>query len=151
MPSAVYDPFTGPELDPAKWAPLSIPLPDGSTWTTVEPQARRIVGGGTLRLRIEPFTRCHDEVQIFDNPKELWLSSTAFPLPPRGRLRFSVEMAVETFGGDPHDYRDGFAAFNVLDMATGMVFDHAATSRHLYSIYERLLVPGVDRPWTYIV
>lgn len=40
---------------------------------------------------------------------------------------------------------------NVLDMASGWVFDLCLTSDTIRAIYERLPMPGVKRPFTYVV
>jgi hypothetical protein len=40
---------------------------------------------------------------------------------------------------------------NVLDMSSGWVFDACATGDTVFSIYERLPVPGVEHPFTHVV
>jgi hypothetical protein len=60
-------------------------------------------------------------------------------------------MAAKGINAATRDYRDGFASMNVLDMASGWVFDLCVTSDTILAIYERLPVPGVQRPFTYVV
>jgi len=145
-----YDDFSGNELDPEKWTFLQYPLPDGSTHICAEPNAEGGVGGGAYRVRIECFENNHG-VQIIDNPKHLAFSTQAFELPEHGESRFSITMSALGINTAPHDYRDGFAAFNVLDLANGWVFDVAASSDTIFAIHERLPFPGVDKPFTHCV
>ena len=140
-----YDDLSGPLLREDRWQHLQVPAGDVHTWTYAEPDAKTDVGDGTVAIRVDEFTRSHPEVQILDNPKHLLVSTEEFDL-TTGPRTFSVEMAAENIAVSGEDYRDGFAAFNVLDMATADVFDLIATSRHAYSIHERLYVPGVVDP-----
>lgn len=145
-----YDDFSGPELDPERWMFLQYPLPDGSTHVCSEPSATTSVGGGALKVRIEQFENTHG-VQIIDNPKHLLFSTRAFEIPATGQCRFSVTMAGQGINTTPHDYRDGFAAFNVLDLAGGWVFDLAVSMDTVFAIHERLPLPGVEQPFTHCV
>lgn len=148
---ASYDDFAGPELDNGRWTYLEYPVPGGTPIRCAESGASEQVRNGSLDVRVERFENRHDAVQMMDNPKHLLLSVKQFALPDAGIARFSVEMAATNIGGNPDDFRDGIAAFNVIDMESGMVFDLAASSNHIWSIYERLPVPGVDKPFTYMV
>jgi hypothetical protein len=151
-PVRVYDDFSGPELDMSRWFFLEYPPgPDGTSWRCEEPGARTDVGNGTLDIHIERFERAHDQVAIMDNPKHLLLSTEGFPVPADGVATFSMDMAVTSLNATPRDYRDAFASMNVLDMTSGWVFDACATSDTVFSIYERLPMPGVERPFTYVV
>lgn len=146
-----YDDFSGAELDPARWMYLEYPMPDGPSWRCAEPNARETMGGGTFTIDVPRFELAHDQVQIIDNPKHLVLSTEVFPVPDTGVVSFAVDMAATSVNGDEHDYRDGFAAFNVLDIDTGWVFDVAASSNHVYAIYEMLPVPEAQAvPFTYV-
>jgi hypothetical protein len=147
---AVYDDFTGPELDTAKWTFLTYPFPDGSAHVCAEPNAQVAVGNGAYSVRIERFENQHG-VQIIDNPKHLMYSTTMFPLPDHGVADFSVKMAAQGIGTVPFDYRDGFAAFNILDLANGWVFDLAASSEHIVAIHELLPLPGVNNAFTHCI
>ncbi|WP_329013096.1 DUF6081 family protein [Streptomyces sp. NBC_00690] len=139
-----YDDFQQPELDPQRWAIQTNPLAEGGFWTLEEPTAKTTIDGGTLQLRVEKYERFHDTLQICDNPKHLVASTSAFQVAAQGETVFSVEMAVENIGGNPDDFRDAFASFNLIDYETAMIFDHAATSRRTYAIHERLRLPGFD-------
>ncbi|GEL20632.1 DUF6081 family protein [Pseudonocardia asaccharolytica] len=151
-PTTVYDEFTGPELDMSRWCYLQYPPgPDGTAWTCAEPGARTQVDDGTLSIHVERFERAHDQVQIMDNPKHLLLSTESFTVPTGGAATFAMEMAATGINAAPRDYRDGFASMNVLDMASGWVFDACATGDTVFSIYERLPMPGVGRPFTYVI
>lgn len=142
------DPRHGPTttLDPTGWEPLAIPLGEGDVWICEEPSARTRVTGDAVEIDAECFERAHDHVQILDNPKHLLVSNESFPVPADRPVTFRAEMAAESVGGNPHDFRDGFAAFNVLDMASGLVLDHAVTSARTWAIAERLLIPGMVPP-----
>ncbi|MFF0447511.1 DUF6081 family protein [Streptomyces sp. NPDC004609] len=147
-----YDDFAGPGLDTAKWTHLEYPMQVGPPWRCADPGAVTAVGDGTLAVDIERFRLAHDTVQIMDNPKYLLLSTEEFALPDAGRAVFTVDMRATSRGGDRHDYRDGVAAFNVLDMETGSVFDVAANSEHVWAIHEMLPVPGApEEPFTRMV
>ncbi|WP_280239576.1 DUF6081 family protein [Nocardia abscessus] len=137
-----YDDLNGPDLNEDRWRFLEVPLGEGRSWCYADPAACTEVGEGTVSVRIDAFTRSHADVQILDNPKHLLVSTEAFDL-TGGARTFAVEMAAENIGATGEDYRDGFAAFNVLDMSSAQVFDLIATGKHAYAIHERLLVPGV--------
>ncbi|MBD0863048.1 hypothetical protein IA539_17835 [Gordonia sp. zg691] len=145
-----YDDFAGTELDTDKWMFLEYPLPDGSSHVCAEPNAQVSVGDGAYAVRIERFDN-HHGVQIIDNPKHLLFTTKAFELPAVGQSRFSVRMSAEGLNTTAYDYRDGFAAFNVLDLVDGWVFDLAASSDRIFAIHERLPFPGVVAPFTHCV
>lgn len=149
---ASYDDLSGPTLRDDRWQFLEVPLGDSQSWRYSDPAATTEVGDGTVSVRIGEFTRSHSDVQILDNPKHLLISVADFDL-TAGPRTFSVEMAAENIGSTGADYRDGFAAFNVLDMTTARVYDLIATSRQAYAIHERLFVPGVvpkDQAFTHV-
>jgi hypothetical protein len=148
---ASYDDFAGPELDAERWAYLEYPMPDGVPLRCAEAGAATKVSSGEVEVRVDRFENSHGTVQIIDNPKHFLLSTRTFPVPDAGAARFSVEMAATNIDGNPDDFRDGVASFNVLDLASGMVFDLVASSNHIWSIYERLALPGVDKPFTYMI
>lgn len=136
-----------------RWEVLEIPLADG-VWRHEEPALRTSIADGVVELRVERFERSHDTVQIYDNPKHLIVSPTKYDVPRRGESVFSVHMAVENIAGNPLDYRDGFAAFNVFDLANADIFDHIATGKRALVVHERLLVPDAVDPadaFTWIV
>lgn len=148
-----YDDLSSQNLSDDRWVFLEVPLPGAEAWRYAEPDAVTDVGDGVVSITIDKFTRSHSDVQILDNPKHLLVSAESFDL-GSGRRTFSVDMSAENLGVTGDDYRDGFAAFNVLDMATGRVFDLAATSTQPLAIHERLFVPGVipkEEAFTHIV
>ncbi|MEU7767262.1 DUF6081 family protein [Nocardia sp. NPDC049190] len=137
-----YDDLNGPRLREDRWRFLEVPLGGDQTWRYADPAAQTDIDDGTVSVRIDAFTRSNSDVQILDNPKHLLVSVEEFDL-TGGPRTFAVEMAAENIGATGEDYRDGFAAFNVLDMNSAQVFDLIATSKHAYAIHERLFVPGV--------
>lgn len=144
MTGPAYDTFEhGPGLDPNRWTPAAFPVGD-SVMVCEEPNAKTSVGDGTLEMRVERFERSHDS--SIDNAKHLILSTTAFPIAPQGDVTFSVEMAAENIGDDEYAFRHAFASFNVVDLTTGRVFDHLATSRETRAVYENMFIPGVVEP-----
>jgi hypothetical protein len=152
IPPRVYDDFTGPELDPTRWAYLEFPPgPDGTSWRCEEPSARTTTGDGLLTIHVERFERAHDQVQIMDNPKHLLLSTEPFAVPASSCLTVSAELGAAGIRTAPRDYRDGVASLNVLDLASGWVFDLCASGDAMFAIHERLPVPGVARPFTHVV
>lgn len=147
----IYDDFAGPDLDMSKWMYLEYPIPEGPSWRCTEPNARIEVEDGTFSVHVDQFEQSHDAVQIIDNPKFLVLSTESFRLPESGVATFSVLMAVTGINGERHDYRDGVAAFNVLDLETGFVFDVAANSDHIWAIHEMLPLPtAAADPFTHM-
>lgn len=136
----IYDDFAGTQFDESKWMIARAPLGDGSFWEWRDANAAVAVGGDRCTINIHRFSSFNDAVQIFDNPKHLYLATRSWDT-GGGTLRFSARLAGEVTG-DPDDYRDGFAAFNVLDLETAMVFDIIANGRHVWAIYERLFIPG---------
>jgi hypothetical protein len=149
-----YDRLVSGTIDPAKWRILSLPMGDGQVWDHEEPRARLVPRDGGLALTVDPFTRKHDHVGIFDNPKHLYASTQTFPLSSEGATVFEAEMAAETYKSNAEDFADGFVAFNVIDFSTGMIFDFISTGRKIGAVYERLLVPGLTdekTAFTYIV
>lgn len=140
----LYDDFSGPELDQERWNTGTVPLGDGEFWYYRDENAGVECGGGHCKISIPRFSLSHDEVQILDNPKHLYLATEGWNT-SYGVSIFRTRLAGHVTG-DPNDYRDGFASFNVLDFATGMVFDIVTNGRHVWAIYERLLIPGVTTP-----
>ncbi|MGE0337976.1 MAG: DUF6081 family protein [Gammaproteobacteria bacterium] len=146
----LYDSFTGPTLDQARWRFLEYPL-DDRTWVCREEDAETRVADGALSIRVARFRNAHPWHQNVDNCKHLLLATDTVPVGTTGRTMFCAEIRAENLDGTPYDYRDGFVSFNVLDFATGMVFDVCATSDRVIAIYERLPLPHVTDPFTYIV
>ena len=133
-------------LGESDWSVLEIPLGPDASWRYEEPSAKVSRSNGELEISVDCFERSHDEVQILDNPKHLIVSAESFPVPADGTATFTYEMAAEKFRGDPVDYRTGAAAFHVMDLADGWIFDQLATQTRTWSLHERLLLPGVVEP-----
>ena len=91
---------------------------------------------------------------MFDDPKQLYGSTTTLPVSRDRVTVFEVEMGAETYHGNADDLRDGFAGFNVMDFSTGMIFDFISTGQKIGAIYERLLIPGLTdekTAFTYLI
>ncbi len=127
---------------------------NGENWTYAEPKARLEARNGGVALTIDPFTRKHDSVHMFDDPKQLYASTKNFPVSKSAITVFSVEMAAETYRSNADDLRDAFAGFILMDLSTGMIFDFVTTGRKIGAIYERLLIPGLTdekTAFTYLI
>lgn len=146
----VYDEFGGSALDTSKWEFLQFPLPDGGSYICSEASASTETSDGVLRVAIESFQNSHF-VQPMDNSKHLLLSTADFHIPNTGVTQFYGELSCLNINAAPRDYRDGFASLVVVDMASGSVFDLCATSDSVFAIQERLPLPGVDKPCTWVI
>ena len=152
--TSVYDEMSKDEVDSSRWKILSFPMGNGENWTWAEPKARLAARGGGLALTIDPFTRHHDTIHMFDDPKQLYGSTRTFPVSKSGVTVFDLEMGAETHRSNADDLRDGFAGFILMDFSTGMIFDFVSTGRKIGAIYERLLIPGLTdekTAFTYLV
>jgi len=149
-----YDDMSKGKIDPSKWKILSFPMGNGETWTWEEPKASIEPKMGGLALTVDPFTRKHDTVHMFDDPKQLYGSTRTFPVLNDRRTVFEVEMGCETYRSNAADLQDAFAGFILMDFSTGMIFDFISTGQKIGAIYERLLIPGVtdeNTAFTYLV
>jgi hypothetical protein len=126
----------------ARWAPAGFPDGSGGTWTWAEPGAQASAKDGWLELSVPRFTRSHDQVQIFDNPKHLLAGAKPIPVPDEG-LVVEVEMSGALHGGDPSGWGDGFASFNLMDFEHGLVLDGLANGARTAILFERLHIPGL--------
>lgn len=152
--AALYDRMSTGRVDPAKWKILGFPTGDGETWNWQEPSPRFEAKNGGLAVTVDPFTRKHDHVHMFDDPKQLYGSTTTLPVSRDGITVFEVDMGAETYHSDAYDLRDGFVGFNVMDFSTGMIFDFISTGQKIGAIYERLLIPGLTdekTAFTYLI
>src|SRR5712692_8711274 len=152
--TSVYDEMSKAAVDSSKWKILSFPMGNGENWTWAEPKARLEAKAGGLALTIDPFTRKHDTIHMFDDPKQLYGSTRGFPVSNIGMTTFEVEMGAESYRSNADDLRDGFAGFILMDFATGMIFDFVTTGKKIGAIYERLLIPGVTdekTAFTYLI
>jgi len=138
-----YDNFSGLHLDSSKWTFATFPLADGNFWRWEEPEAKIKTGDGRLEITVSPYTRYHDQVQIFDNPKHLISGTRNIPVPEGSSISFSFKMGAITIDGDPNDFRDGLASFNVVDLTPGWSLTSLPLQPRFGVIYERLLMPGL--------
>ncbi|MDR0343897.1 MAG: DUF6081 family protein [Nocardiopsaceae bacterium] len=143
-----YDELTGPALDSRLWEPLSFgPL------VALEPEARTTVEDGVLTVDIPEFTNSNPDVQGIDNSKHVVLSTQGFRLPEDGVARFSVDLRAEITGDGSGDYRQGVAAFIVIDSTGGthMVFDILSMGDRFFAEHEVLAMPGQENPFTRMI
>jgi Family of unknown function (DUF6081) len=131
-----YDELEGPDLDPARWTPLRLPLPSGGEHVAVDPAAEVAVGDGEVRVTIPRFSFAHSAKYVVH-------SIRGFELPPDAPATFAVDLAVENIGGDPADYRRGMAAFHVFDPAVSKrVFAVVGTSTRVFAMHEQVAPAG---------
>ncbi len=150
----VYDDLSKGKIDPSKWKILSFPMGNGEVWEWREPKVRIEARSGGTALTVDPFTRKHDRVHMFDDPKQLYGSTRTFPVSRDSVTVFEVDMGAETFRSNAQEIQDGFAGFILMDFSTGMIFDFVSTGRKIGAIYERLLIPGVTdekTAFTYLI
>ena len=129
--TVLYDDLSKGRVDPSKWRLLSIPLGNDQVWTYEEPKAKIEPHDGGLALTVDPFTRKHDKVHMFDDPKQLYVSTRTFPVSATGTTTFEAEMSAETYRNNAEDIRDAFAGLIIIELATGMVFDFVSTGERL--------------------
>ena len=154
LESGVYDNLSSGTIDPSKWKILSFPMGNEEFWTWAEPNAKVGPRNGGLGITVDPFTRKHDKVHMFDDPKHLYGSVRTFPVSQDRSTIFEVDMGAETYRSNAEDIQDAFAGFILMDFSTGMIFDFVATGKKIGAIYERLLIPGVtdeNTAFTYII
>lgn len=143
LSSGIYDNLVSGQIDPSKWKVLSFPMGNGQSWTWAEPKARIGPMSGGLGITVDPFTRKHDTIHMFDDPKQLYGSIRNFPVSKDRTTVFEVDMGAETYHSNADDLQDAFAGFILMDFSTGMIFDFISTGKKIGAIYERLLIPGV--------
>ncbi len=154
LQTGLYDSLASGRIDPSKWTIMSFPMGDGNVWTWAEPAARISSRNGGTALTIDPFTRKHDKVHMFDDPKQLYGSTRNFPVSKTGLTTFEVDMGAETYRSNAEDISDAFAGLILMDFSTGMIFDFVTTGKKIGVIYERLLIPGLTderTAFTYLI
>ncbi len=134
-----YDDFTSLGLDMSRWRFLEYTDGSGGKRRCQEPNARTDVGESTLDMHVEQFERAHDRIQLLDNLKHHLMSTDSIRAPARGRVTFSLEMAVTNINATPDDYRDGFASFTLLNFSTGWAFSTCMASQRIFGLYENRL------------
>ncbi|PJA28198.1 MAG: hypothetical protein CO189_05170 [candidate division Zixibacteria bacterium CG_4_9_14_3_um_filter_46_8] len=125
------------------WDLAKVPLGNNQYWIYQDNNAKVICSQDIIQINISKFSAHNNYVQMLDNPKHLYLTKEAFSPGRNGKIAFSCRMKAEIFRGIKEDYRDGFCAFNVLDFKTGVVFDIVSNGYKIWTIYERLLIPGL--------
>jgi hypothetical protein len=131
------------QLNAYCWQLAGVPLGDGKYWMYQDRNAWiKLIEDG-IEIEIQKFSNSHDQVQIFDNPKHLYLTTDGYEPGPGGLVGFACTMKAAITNGNLEDYRDGFCAFNALDFGSGMVFDIVSNGHKIWAIYERLLIPGL--------
>ena len=144
---ATYDQLAGPGVDPTLWEPLNM-----GTGPLLEPEARTTVADGVWTVDVTEFKNSDATNQAVDNSKHVILSTRALPIPADGVGRFAVEIHADRVGdGDSGDYRYGVVSFNVVDVATGLVFDILSTGKRYFAEHEVLAYPGQEHPFTRVV
>src|SRR6266571_5038787 len=66
----LYDDMSKGHVDASKWRILSFPMGNGENWVWEEPKAKIASRNGGLGLTVDPFTRKHDKIHMFDDPKQ---------------------------------------------------------------------------------
>jgi hypothetical protein len=143
-----YDAFAGSTLDSSLWEPLAF-----GPVIALEPEARTTVEDGVLTVDIARFTNCDPSSQGIDNSKHVVLSKQGFRLPTDGVARFSVDLSAEIVGENSGDYRQGVAAFILVDTTGGThtVFDILSMGDRFFAEHEVLAMPGQENPFTRII
>src|SRR5215467_15107917 len=106
LQTGIYDALSSGKIDASKWKVMSFPMGDGNVWTWAEPHARISSTNGGTALTIDPFTRKHDKVHMFDDPKQLYGSTRNFPVAQDRITTFEVEMGSEGHRSNADDLRD---------------------------------------------
>jgi hypothetical protein len=125
------------------WQIGGFSLADGTEWKYREPNATVIVEHEKLRVRANPLSRSHDRIQVLDNAKHMYFSTTKFAPPDDGTISVELTIAARRHNGRPGDLYDGMATVNLLDFDTGAAIDFFATNDKLATVYGRVLFPGV--------
>ncbi|HWY29029.1 MAG TPA: DUF6081 family protein [Candidatus Sulfotelmatobacter sp.] len=152
--TSLYDDMSKGRVDPSKWKIMSFPMGNGENWVWEEPKAKISSRNGGLALTVDPFTRRHDKIHMFDDPKQLYASTRTFPISLDQVTVFEAEMGAETHRSNADDLQDAFAGLILMDFETGMIFDFVTTGKRIGAIYERLLIPGVTdekTAFTYLI
>jgi uncharacterized protein DUF6081 len=152
--TSLYDDMSKGHVDPSKWKIMSFPMGNGQNWVWEEPKSKITSKNGGLALTIDPFTRKHDTIHMFDDPKQLYGSTRTFPVSQDRVTVFEAEMGAETYRSNADDLQDAFAGLILMDFSTGMIFDFVTTGKKIGVIYERLLIPGITdekTAFTYLI
>jgi Family of unknown function (DUF6081) len=148
----------------AKWSnpygliDMAATCPDGVTPAHGD---TRSFAGGDLAIADAPFT-CGADFSVFDHLKYIAISNQSFPVPALGSLQFSSDIQASTPGtiagrvvhgsyGPPGSYPNGNpyaavvlqgqqagAVMNMVDFATGQLFDWFVSGNKAFMLIERL-------------
>jgi hypothetical protein len=129
-----------------QWEYGGFTLPDSTFWRYREPEAVVIVAGDHLRVSVQPITRSNDQVQMLDNPKNMFFSTRNFVMPDDGAISFAWEMRAQCTGTKPHDLYDGFVSAHLLDFSTGIAFDFFVCNDMIAAVYALHPYPGMPLP-----
>jgi uncharacterized protein DUF6081 len=108
--------------------------------------------GSDKQVTIPRFSLSHDTFQPADSAKYLIFSTGRFELPPDRPATFAVDLAVESIGGEPGDFRRGMAAFHAFDFEVSKrVFAVCGTSTRVLALHEQLGAWGAGEPFYHVV
>ncbi|MGH2508575.1 MAG: DUF6081 family protein [Ktedonobacteraceae bacterium] len=124
------------------WQYGGFPLPDGSFWYYREPNAVVVVEGEQVRVTAQ-LSRFNDQVQILDNAKNMFFSTSMFSVPEQGEISFEWSQKARCRGTAAYDLYDGFISVNLLDFSTGAALDFFVCNDVIASVYAILPFPGV--------
>jgi hypothetical protein len=129
-------------LDERYWRVMVVPDGSGEPVRYLDDNARVDTGRDGLCATIDPFSRFHDTDPRRNNAKLMYLSTARIPVPATGVVECSATMAVRAHRQVPFDLADAYGTLNLVDVATGMVINCAATNDTVYAIVERLPAAG---------
>src|SRR3989442_1744009 len=121
------------QVDPSKWKILSFPMGNGETWAWEEPKARFEAKNGGLSVTVDPFTRKHDHVHMFDDPQQLYGSTRTLPVSRNGEAVFEVELGEITLGF-------GLFTLKPIDPARGSVSTHGQGATGIWKNFQYFVV-----------
>jgi hypothetical protein len=109
---------------------------------------------GGLTIDSNPFTKYEIGLGVLDHVKFLIFTNRVFNTPSYGELSFNAKINMEAFNVANHpfgaqvqdpqsDLRLAAAAFNVLSLSNGFIFDFLITNTKIYALYERLDIARV--------
>lgn len=138
---------SGKDINDAEWTIMELALPDRK-WRYEEPGAKvTAIEDGGIEMRVDKFTlKGLPSINPTDTGKHFYMSKRQFELPASGKAIFSVEMAAQAINADGENYQYGFVNTILQDVEHSTVFDSATTGKRLYTVYEKILIPGLVKP-----
>lgn len=141
------------KIDEAEWSIMEIQLPAGR-WRYEEPSAQITSLENGVEIRVDKFAlKGLPDINPTDTGKHFYMSKRKFELPVQGTAKLSVDMAAQEINADGQNYQYGFANTILQDAERSLIFDSASTGKRVFSIYEKLFVPGLvkaEDAFTYI-